>query len=144
MDQQQLEMAQQASEGGAGGAIAGIIVGVIYLAVVGLMVASMWKIFSKAGKPGWACLVPIYNSVVMLQVAGKPVWWLVLMFIPFVNFVVALLTVVGIAKNFGKGTGFALGMVFLSPIFFPMLAFGDAEYVGEDAGAAPGQMRRAA
>ena len=138
-----MEMANQAvSDGSAVGAMIG---GLIYLAVIGLMVASLWKIFSKAGKPGWASIVPIYNSVVMLQVAGKPVWWLVLMFIPFVNFVVGLLTVVGLAKNFGKGTGFALGMIFLSPIFFPMLAFGDAEYVGEGGAADMDQpMRRAA
>ena len=60
--------------GGGGGVIAGVI-GLIYLAVLVLMVASMWKIFDKAGQPGWAALIPIYNVIVLLQIVGRPVWW---------------------------------------------------------------------
>jgi hypothetical protein len=97
------------------------------------MLICMWKIFTKAGQPGWACLIPIYNAYVMLKIAGKPGWWLILMIIPFVNFIVAILAMVGLAKNFGKGGGFAVGLIFLGIIFFPILAFGKAQYVGAKA-----------
>lgn len=110
----------------------GIIGTIFYLGFIGLMIASMWKINTKAGHPGWACLVPFYNVIVMLKIAGKPAWWLVLMFIPLVNIVVAILMAVGMAKAFGQGVGFAIGLVLLSFIFYPILAFGDAEYQGTD------------
>jgi hypothetical protein len=101
---------------------------VVYLAVILLIVASMWKIFVKAGKPGWAAIVPIYNLIVLLEIAGKPVWWFLLMLIPFVNIVILAMVCISLAKNFGKGAGFGIGLLFLSPIFYPMLAFGDARY----------------
>jgi len=101
---------------------------VVYLAVILLIVASMWKIFVKAGKPGWAAIVPIYNLIVLLEISGKPVWWFLLMLIPFVNIVILAMVCIALAKNFGKGAGFGLGLLFLSPIFYPMLAFGDARY----------------
>ena len=101
---------------------------IVYAAVILVMVAALWKVFTKAGEPGWAAIVPIYNIIVMLKIAGKPAWWLVLMLIPFVNLVVGIIMVVSLAKNFGKGTGFALGLIFLSPIFYPVLAFGSAKY----------------
>lgn len=106
------------------------IVGIIYLAVLVLMVASMWKIYVKANEPGWAAIVPIYNIVVMFKIIGKPLWWIVLYFIPVVNFVASILIVVSLAKSFGKSTGFAVGMIFLPFIFLPMLAFSDATYQG--------------
>ena len=101
----------------------------IWLAVVVLMVASMWIVNTKAGQPGWACLVPFYNIYVMLKIAGKPGWWLVLFLLPVVNLVMAIITYIALAANFGKSTGFAIGMIFLPIVFFPMLAFGDAKYV---------------
>ena len=101
---------------------------VVYLAVILLIVASMWKIFVKAGKPGWAAIVPIYNLIVLLEISGKPVWWFLLMLIPFVNIVILAMVCIALAKNFGKGAGFGLGLLFLSPIFYPILAFGDARY----------------
>jgi uncharacterized membrane protein YecN with MAPEG domain len=109
---------------------AGMAVGlmIFWLAVVVLIVASMWKLFEKAGEPGWAAIVPIYNFMILLKIAGKPMWWIVLMFIPFVNFIVAIIAGIAIARNFGKGTGFGLGLAFLGPIFYPILAFGDARY----------------
>ncbi|PTL83875.1 DUF5684 domain-containing protein [Vitiosangium sp. GDMCC 1.1324] len=140
MDEQaQFEAAQQqAAAGGIFGMLVGLAFGVLF-------VIAMWKIFTKAGEPGWAAIVPIYNAVVMLKIAGKPVWWLVLFFIPLVNFVAIILTYVGFAKAFGKGPGFAAGLIFLSPIFFLILAFGDAQYVGADDSAPAGQpYRRAA
>lgn len=106
----------------------GMMFWIIWLALFAAVLAGMWKMFEKAGKPGWACLVPIYNFVVMLDIAGKPWWWLLLCFIPLVNIYVVIMVPVALAKNFGKGTGFALGLIFLGFIFYPMLGFGDAQY----------------
>jgi len=102
---------------------------IVYLAVCVLQIAALWKIFIKAGQPGWASIIPVYNLYVFLLVAGKPGWWLVLMFIPLVHIVIAILTSLGIADNFGKGAGFGVGLALLPFIFFPILAFGDAEIV---------------
>lgn len=100
------------------------------MAFMVLMIVAHWRIYAKAGKPGWASLVPIYNSVVYLQIAGKPLWWLVLYFVPLVNIIVAIMSVFAFAEKFGKGKGFALGMVFLPFVFVPILAFSDAQYLG--------------
>jgi len=105
-----------------------LILVILYLGVIVFMVASMWRVFEKAGQPGWSVLIPIYNIYVMLKIAGKPGWWLILMLIPLVNIVIEILVVVGVAKNFRKGGGFAVGLIFLPFIFFPILAFGSAEY----------------
>ena len=105
---------------------AGFLVLWVVLAV--LVIAAMWKIFTKAGEPGWAAIIPIYNFLVLLKVAGKPMWWIILMLIPFVNLIVAIMVMISLARNFGKGTGFALGLILLPPIFYPMLAWGDARY----------------
>jgi hypothetical protein len=106
----------------------GLVFMLIWLAVVVLVIASLWRVFTKAGEPGWAAIVPIYNLIVVLKIAGKPLWWIVLFLIPLVNFVMLILTTIGLAQNFGKGAGFGLGLAFLAPIFYPILAFGDAEY----------------
>jgi hypothetical protein len=105
---------------------AGFLVVWVVLAV--LVIAAMWKVFTKAGEPGWAALIPIYNFLVLLKIAGKPMWWFLLMLIPFVNLIVAIMVMISLARNFGKGAGFALGLVFLPPVFYPMLAWGDARY----------------
>ena len=98
------------------------------LAVVLMMIASIWKVFEKAGQPGWAALVPVYNIIIMLKITGKPSWWLALFFLPVANFVMMILIVVALAKSFGKSTGFGLGMLFFGFIFYPILGFGDARY----------------
>jgi hypothetical protein len=103
---------------------------VVALVILVVTIAAMWKVFEKAGEPGWAAIVPIYNVIVLLKIAGKPLWWIILLLIPFVNFIIIILVYVALAKNFGKGVGFALGLVFLSFIFFPLLAWGDARYQG--------------
>lgn len=108
----------------------GMLFLVFWLAIIVFLVAALWKVFTKAGKPGWACIIPIYNIIVMLEIVGRPIWWLVLMLIPFVNFVIAILIALDMAKAFGKGTGFGLGLVFLGFIFYPILGFGSAQYVG--------------
>jgi hypothetical protein len=101
---------------------------VVYFAIIVLMIAAMWKIFTKAGEPGWAAIIPIYNFIILLKIAGKPLWWIVLLLIPFVNLVVLIMVIWSVAKKFGKGGGFALGMLLLPPIFYPLLAWGDAQY----------------
>ena len=100
-------------------------------------IASWWRVFEKAGKPGWACLIPIYNSVVMLQIAGRPWWWIFLYMIPLVNIIIAIMVMVDFAKSFGKGVGFALGIIFVGFIFIPILAWGEAQYLGPAAGTPP-------
>jgi Family of unknown function (DUF5684) len=101
-------------------------IGLIVLAIV----VSHWKIFTKAGQPGWASLVPLYNIVVMLQVTGKPVWYIALLFIPLANLYVVLGLAFWLSRCFGKSSGFALGMIFLPFIFYPVLAFDDSTYQG--------------
>ena len=113
-----------------GGGIAGFIGLVIWLAMVAVVIVGMWKMFVKAGKPGWAAIIPIYNIVVLLEIVGKPIWWIVLLFIPFVNFVIIIIMMIALAKSFGKGAGFGLGCAFLGFIFIPILGFGDAKYIG--------------
>ena len=93
-----------------------------------------WMIYAKAGKPGWAAIVPIYNYIVLLDIVGKPWWWILLLFIPLVNIVVAIMVVNELSKSFGKGVGFTLGLLFLSFIFYPILAFGSAKYEGPGGG----------
>lgn len=105
---------------------------IIYLAVIVIVIAGIWKAFEKAGKPGWAAIVPIYNVIVMLEIAKKPLWWIVLMLIPIVNIVIAIILNIEIAQKFGKGAGFGLGLSFLGFIFWPILGFGDAQYQDVD------------
>lgn len=107
------------------------IVPMIIAVIVSLItLAGMWKMYEKADKPGWACLIPIYNMIVLLDIAGKPAWWFLLFFIPIVNIIVLVLLAVGIAKSFGKGGGFAVGLLLLGGLFYPILGFGDAKYIG--------------
>lgn len=114
-----------------------LLMTVFYLGFAVLMFASMWRIYTKAGKPGWAAIVPIYNIIVWLEIINRPVWWIALYFVPFVNLIIAIMMYVELAKVFGKGGGFAVGMILLSPIFVPLLAFGDSRYT-DPRGAAPG------
>jgi len=120
--------------GDAAAAAAGGIFMIVWLVFLIACVAAMWVVFQKAGKPGWACLIPIYNIVVLLEIIGRPIWWILLFFIPFVNIIIAILVNIDLAKSFGKGTGFAIGLIFLGPIFLLMLAFGDAKYLGPAGG----------
>lgn len=107
---------------------------IVWCAVMVFYIAAMWKVYTKAGQPGWAAIIPIYNLIVLLQIAGKPVWWVLLMLIPVVNIVFAIMVWHAVSTNFGKGVGFTLGLIFLSFIFIPILAWGDAQYLGPNAG----------
>ena len=110
------------------GGIIGIIV--YLLVIIFLVIVPMWKIYTKAGQPGWAILIPIYNLLVLLKIVGKPGWWFLLYLIPFVNYVFLIWTINLLSKSFGKDVGFTLGLLFLGPIFYPILGYGKAQYVG--------------
>ena len=103
---------------------------VFVIALVVFIYAAYWKTFVKAGREGWEAIIPVYNMYVLCKIADRPGWWLVLMFIPLVNLVIIIIVSIDIANNFGKSTGFGLGLAFLSFIFFPILGFGDAVYKG--------------
>ncbi len=107
----------------------GILPIIIILAIIVLLVASLWKVFEKAGKPGWAAIVPIYGNIVMAEVARKPWYWGLLSLLPYIGWVWGIMIAYNIAKNFGKGTGFTVGLVLLPIIFYPILGFGDAQYI---------------
>ena len=109
---------------------AGLLAPLIMMGFFVFLIAALWRVFTKAGHPGWAAIVPIYNGIVLLQIAGRPLWWFLLFMIPFVNLIVAIVVAVDVARAFGKGAGFGLGLAFLSPIFYPILGFGGAQYVG--------------
>lgn len=107
--------------------MAGLLGMLFALAFVAFYFVAMWKIFTKAGQPGWGSLVPIYNLYLMVKIAKRPDWWIILALIPILNLITIVL-IFDIAKHFGRGVGFALGMLFLPFIFFPILAFGEAQY----------------
>ena len=134
--------------------LAGMGTGMIIfmLAINVFMIVVSWKIYTKAGKPGWACLIPIYNIVVFFQIVQRPMWWLALFLSPIIGslltavspelggiisllgiivmLVMSIILVLDLAKVFGKNVGFGLGLLFLGIIFMPLLAFSDAKYVG--------------
>ena len=111
----------------------GLIPILIILAFVVLMLAAMWKVFTKAGKPGWAAIIPIYNYVVMCEIVGKPTWWCLLMICPCINFIFVIWVYNLLCKSFGKSEGFTVGLILLPFIFLPILGFGDAQYIGPTA-----------
>ena len=115
------------------GAIVGLFILAIELVIIVAIVAGFWKVFVKAGKPGWAAIVPIYNVIVLLEIAGKPLWWVLLFFIPIVNIVMAVIVGIAVAKAFGKSDAFGIGLGLLGFIFYPVLGFGDAQYQGAKA-----------
>ena len=100
----------------------------LLIGIIVLYIGAYWQVFAKAGRPGWAILVPFYNMYVMLDIAGKPGWWLILMCIPVVNIVFVILMYIGLAEAFGKGTAFTIGLVMLPFIFVPILGFGSSTY----------------
>ena len=100
------------------------------LAFTILMIAACWKIFTKAGQPGWAAIIPIYNWYVLCKIVGRPGWWVILLLIPLVNFIIGIILCIDLAKSFGKGIGFGIGLILLPIIFCPILGFGSAQYQG--------------
>jgi hypothetical protein len=120
-----------------GGALLGGLLAVggtmmlVMLVVAVLAIIGIWKVFVKAGQPGWAILVPLYNVYILLKIAGRPGWWLLLMIIPLVNIVIAALVAIDIAKAFGQSAAFGILLLFLlSGIGYVILGYGNYKYVG--------------
>ncbi len=134
----------------------GALFSIIFFVVVLLLIIAQWRIYSKAGQPGWACIIPIYNLVVYMQIIGRPISWLMIyigcLVIYFIGFGMimngslmgGLLTSIGglvllvisiidtnrLSRSFGKGAGFTAGLIILPFIFMPILGFGSAQYIG--------------
>ena len=124
------------STSGANSAAAGAAVGIgiayyiIMIAICVLEIIATWKIFTKAGEAGWKSIIPIYNIIVLFKIVGMNPWMILLLLVPIANIVVMILFNIKLAKAFGKGGGFAAGLIFLNTIFTLILGFGSAEYVG--------------
>jgi hypothetical protein len=111
------------SAAGAIGGVLGLVIGIFYI-------YCLWRIFTKAGKPGWAAIIPIYNTIVLLNIGGLSGWFVLLGLVPVVNIILAIIIYWNLGKAFGKGVGFQLGLIILSFIFIPILAFDSSRYVG--------------
>lgn len=103
---------------------------VIALVICILTIIAFWKVFTKAGKPGWASIIPFYSQYCMFDIAWGNGWLFLLTFVPCVNFVIMIMLYLKLAKAFGKGTGFGIGLIFLNTIFVLILGFSDAQYIG--------------
>ena len=110
---------------------------IFYLAFYALIVAGWWMIFEKAGEDGWKAIIPIWNTLILLKVIGRDWWWILLLLIPIVNIVIWVIVALDLAKSFGRGTGFAIGLIFLPFIFSLILGFGSDTYRGPAAKGAP-------
>ena len=131
-----LLLQSDSSGGGVGALLAGGVTMIVMLVIFAVCVAGVWKVYAKAGQPGWAALVPIYNLYILMKVVGRPGWWLLLCLIPLINFVIFILVALDLAKSFGKSAAFGVIMLLLlSPIGFLVLGFGSARYVGPAAAA---------
>ncbi len=108
-----------------------IVVGLI-LGVVVVVIAGLWKVYEKAGEPGWKVLCPIYNYIVLLRIAGMSAWWVIPLCIPYVSVIISIIVFIKLARAFGKGGGFATGLILLTFVFIPILGFGSATYLGPD------------
>lgn len=108
-----------------------LLAAIVVLATMILMIAAMWKVFAKAGQPGWVALVPILNSYQLLKIAGYPGWWVLLMLIPIVNIVIGIMVCLALARSFGRGPLFGIfGLIIFSGVGMLILAFGKDRYLG--------------
>lgn len=125
-----LALMQYDDDTGAGilGCLGGGVAFIVGLAILAVVIIGMWKVFEKAGQPGWAAIVPFYNIYVLTQIAGRDIIWFILALIPIVNIVAAFLISIDVARKFGQGTGFGIGLFLLPFIFYPVLGFGNAQY----------------
>lgn len=102
---------------------------IVMLVISLVILISIWKTFKKAGQPGWATLIPIYNTYVLTQIAKLPAYYILLTFIPVVNIYAMFKINIEIAHNFGKSTGFGIILSLFSWIGYPILGFGNATYI---------------
>lgn len=124
------------SYGADNGALVAALTGAIFVPFVIIWIISVigkWKIYEKAGQPGWAAIIPIYNYIVLLEIVGKPIWWIILLLIPCVNIVILIWLANLLSKSFGQSEGFTVGMILLPMIFYPLLGFGNYTYLGPSA-----------
>ncbi len=114
------------------GAMAGFmtIYYIVILAIAIVNIIGMWKMFDKAGKPGWAALIPFYNNYCLFDMAWGNGWMFLLLLVPCVNYIFLIILAFKLSSAFGRGVGFGFGLLFLTPIFYMILGFGDAEYIG--------------
>ena len=122
-------LAQESSSGGGAG---GIVFMILYLAFIVFLLVSVWKVFVKMTQPGWYGIIPIFNYCVIAKKSGKDWWWGLLPLVPCIGIIFVIILLNEVAKLFGKGVGYTIGLVFLPFIFWPILAFGSAEYQGPD------------
>lgn len=116
-------------------ALMGTTMTLVMLVLAVVVIAGVWKVFTKAGHPGWAAVIPIYNLYILLQIAGRPAWWILLMLIPFVNIVAAAILAMDVAKAFGQSAAWGIVMLFLlSAIGYLVLGFGNYRYQGPAGG----------
>jgi len=111
-----------------GSALGGGTMLIVEIAWIVLVVVGYWRMFVKAGKPGWGAIIPFYNLYLFIKVGGRPGWWLILYFIPIVNIIIDLIVSIDVSKNFGHGAGFGIGVWLLKPIFVLILGFGGDDY----------------
>lgn len=111
----------------------GMVQLLIMLIIDLLIIIGGWKLFTKAGQPGWGIIIPIYNVYLVCKIVGRSGWWVLLIFIPFVSIVVLVVLALDLAKSFGQGVGMGIGIAILPFIFIPVLGFGDAQYQGPSA-----------
>jgi hypothetical protein len=104
--------------------------GLIFVALLVLMIASLWKLFTKAGQPGWTAVIPLWNLFVIMEIAGKPLGWAFLLMLPIVGVYFTILTCIAFSKKFGKSVEFGVGLCVLPFIFLPALAFSNAKFRG--------------
>jgi len=122
---------QDSAAGGAMAALFGSTMLMVFLAMAAVLIIGMWKVFVKAGQPGWACLIPIYNLYILMQIAGRPAWWLILYFVPLANVIVGVIVAMDVAKAFGQSPVFGIVLLFLlAGVGYLILGFGSARYIG--------------
>lgn len=125
-----MDYTSQNSAAAAGIGAAGVI---LYLIVLVLIWGGLWKIFVKAGKPGWAAIVPIYNLIILIEIVGKPTIWVLWLLIPCVNIYFGIWLTNLLSKSFGKTEGYTAGLIILPIVFYPLLGFGPDRYLGPSA-----------
>ena len=125
---------QDMPDGSKGALAVGGVMMMVMLGVVVVFIIGLWKVFTKAGQPGWACIIPIYNIYVLTQIAGRPGWWVLMMLIPLVNIVFSILLAIDVAKAFGQSAAWGVILLFLlSGIGYLILGFGNYSYQGAPA-----------
>jgi len=125
-----LSLLQNNANGVLGSLFGGVML-FVWLAIFVVVIAAGWKVFEKAGQPGWAIIIPIFNIYIMLKIVGRPGWWLVMYFIPVINVVIAVIISMDMAKSFGQSAVFGIVLLFLlCGIGYLILAFGSARYLG--------------